>query len=57
MIINEDGRIAYHALVLKENGGLQFIQNDYDGKPLNRILTSSEKFVYYSVSNNKTTGI
>ena len=36
MIIRNDGRIAYHAIILKENGGSDFIQYDFDGKELYR---------------------
>lgn len=48
MIVNrKTGQIAYHSLVLtgEEYGGLEFIQNDYDGTPLNRNLTGDEEFI------------
>lgn len=34
MIIRSDGRIAYHALLLREDGGTDFVQYDFDGSVL-----------------------
>lgn len=46
MIINKKtGQIAYHSFTLQENGGLKFTQRDYDGKPLDRLMTGDEEYV------------
>ena len=31
MKIDENGRIAYHSLRLREDGGIDFVQYDFDG--------------------------
>ena len=37
MIIDkETGRIAYHCILLREDGGSDFVQYDFDGKELYR---------------------
>lgn len=44
MIINrKTGQIAYHSLLLQENGGLKFVQYDYDGIELNRNINRLEE--------------
>jgi hypothetical protein len=46
MIINtRTGQIAYHCLILKDNGPAQFKQYDYNGKPMDRILTADERWI------------
>ena len=46
MIVNKKtGRIAFHSLLLKPTGELNFIQYDYDGKELDRILLKEEEFI------------
>ncbi len=34
MIIDNKGRIAYHAIRLREDGGSDFVQYHFDGKEL-----------------------
>lgn len=37
MIIDKKtGRIAYHALVLQEDGSMDYVQYDFDGKEMYR---------------------
>jgi hypothetical protein len=46
MIVDtKTGRIAYHSLILREEGGLRMEQKDYDGKPIERPIRSDEIFV------------
>lgn len=46
MIINKKtGRIAYHSILFKEDGELEFKQRDYDGKKLKRTLNENEEFI------------
>lgn len=56
MIINlKTGRVAYHSLILRlpEDKDSYYVQYDYNGKKLDRLLTKDEKVIYPQQLNTK----
>lgn len=50
LINNKTGKIAYHSFILQEQKGefytpMKFVQYDFDGKELDRLLTSNEESI------------
>lgn len=38
MMIDNNGRVAFHALLFTDSGGVDFVQYDFDGKELYRSV-------------------
>ena len=50
MIIDEKtGRIAFHSIVFREDGGSDFVQYDFDGKEIERYTYSQPPIKRYDL--------